>query len=335
MPKLPKLNMEELEDMFKFNEQPQEKSVQNGIMELEFDLMESFPNHKFKLYEGQQLADMVESIKNFGVLLPIILWLTEGKYTILSGHNRKNAAVLAGFTKAPVIIKENLTHEEATLIVTETNLRQRSFYDLSHSERAFCLAQHYEALKSQGKRNDILEEIEMLLNPSKINDSDTCSHMPNRLKSLQKVGNEYGLSKDKVARYVRISTLNQEFLVKLDNGEIAFLSAYELSFINKETQRQIISLMETDNFKLDMKKAELLRQYYEKGNLSETIIYQILSGEKSRKPKSDKPQAIKVTQTIVSKYFTKENTPKEISETIDKALEFYFSHKEKEGEPIG
>ena len=140
--------------------------VQGGILEMDFSLMESFPNHRFKLYEGQQLTDMVDSIRQFGILLPIILWYTEdGRYIILSGHNRKNAAQLAGFTKGPVIIRENLTYEDAVLIVTETNLRQRSFSDMSYSERAYCLAQHYAALKSQGKRNDLLAEIEMLLNP--------------------------------------------------------------------------------------------------------------------------------------------------------------------------
>ena len=83
-----------------------------SILEMEFSQMESFPNHRFRLYEGQQLDDMVESIRQFGILLPIILWHTEdGRYIILSGHNRKNAAQLAGLTQGPVIIRENLTHE--------------------------------------------------------------------------------------------------------------------------------------------------------------------------------------------------------------------------------
>ncbi len=111
--------------------------MQGGILEMDFSQIESFPNHRFRLYEGQQLDDMVESIRQFGILLPIILWHTEdGRYIILSGHNRKNAAQLGGLTQGPVIIRENLTHEDAVLIVTETNLRQRSFSDMSYSERA-------------------------------------------------------------------------------------------------------------------------------------------------------------------------------------------------------
>lgn len=145
----PKIMLEDFGDMLDFNSKPDTAPapVQGGITEMDFSQMQSFPNHKFKLYEGQQLTDMVESIRQFGILLPIILWHTDdNRYVILSGHNRRNAAQLAGLTAGPVIIKENLTHAEAVLIVTETNLRQRSFTDMCHSERAYCLAQHYEAL---------------------------------------------------------------------------------------------------------------------------------------------------------------------------------------------
>ena len=162
----PKVRLEDFNDMLNFEPEPgmvasavaTPSPESKSIMEMEFERMEPFPNHKFKLYEGQQLADMVESIRQFGILIPIILWHREDDtYVILSGHNRCNAAKIAGFTKGPVIIKENLSCDEAVLIVTETNLRQRSFTDMSHSERAYCLAQHYEVLKSQGKRSDLLD----------------------------------------------------------------------------------------------------------------------------------------------------------------------------------
>ena len=306
--------------------------VQGGITEMDFSIMESFPNHRFKLYEGQQLEDMVESIRQFGILLPIILWHTEdGRYIILSGHNRKNAAQLAGLTRGPVIIRENLTHEDAVLIVTETNLRQRSFSDMSHSERAYCLAPHYEAMKCQGKRNDLLAEIEILLNPHSTEDSETCSQVENKSKSLTKVGAEYGLSKDKVARYIRISNLIDPLISRVDTEEIAFLAAYDLSFVEDTAkQQQIADLMESDSYKVDMKKAELLRSYYETGKLTDTAVVQILSGEKTRKPKSSKPQPVKIKPAVISKYFTPQQTQKEIEETIDKALALYFENQNKE-----
>ncbi len=306
--------------------------VQGGITEMDFSIMESFPNHRFKLYEGQQLDDMVESILQFGILLPIILWHTEdGRYIILSGHNRKNAAQLAGLTQGPVIIRENLTHDDAVLIVTETNLRQRSFSDMSHSERAYCLAQHYEALKSQGKRNDLLAEIEILLNPHGSEENETSSEVQTKSRSDTKLGQDYGLSRDKVAKYIRISNLIDPLISRVDTGEIAFLAAYDLSFVeNTAKQQQIADLMESDSYKVDMKKAELFHSYYETGKLSDTAIVQILSGEKTRKPKSSKPQPVKIKPAVISKYFTPQQTQKEIEETIDKALALYFENQNKE-----
>ncbi len=330
----PKARFVDFEEMLSI--EPQQDTapapVQGGILEMDFSLMESFPNHRFKLYEGQQLVDMVESIRQFGILLPIILWHTEdGQYIILSGHNRKNAAQLAGLTKGPVIIRENLTYEDAVLIVTETNLRQRSFSDMSHSERAYCLAQHYEALKSQGKRNDLLEEIEMLLNPHGSEENSTSSEVQTKSRSDTKLGQDYGLSRDKVAKYIRISNLIDPLILRVDTGEIAFLAAYDLSFVEDTAkQQQIAELMESDSYKVDMKKAELFHSYYETGKLTDTAIVQILSGEKTRKPKSSKPQPVKIKPAVISKYFTPQQTQKEIEETIDKALALYFENQNKE-----
>ncbi len=306
--------------------------VQGGILEMDFSQMESFPNHRFKLYEGQQLDDMVDSIRQFGILLPIILWHTEdGRYIILSGHNRRNAAQLAGITKGPVIIRENLTHEDAVLIVTETNLRQRSFSDMSHSECAYCLAQHYEAMKCQGKRSDLLQEIEMLLNPHDTSENETSAEPQHRLKSRDKIGQEYGLSRDKVAKYIRIANLVDPLMERLDAGEIAFLAAYDLSFVEDTAkQQQVADLMESDNYQMDMKKAELFRSYYETGKLTDPAIVQILSGEKTRKPKSNKPQPVKIKPAVISKYFSAQQTQKEIEEVIDKALALYFENQESE-----
>ena len=248
----PRVNLEDFSDMLHFDTE-QEKAVTDtpaaasaqgevqeptGILEMDFAQMEPFPNHKFKLYEGQQLADMVDSVRQFGILLPIILWHNEdGKYIILSGHNRHNAALLAGLSKGPVIIKEKLTYDEAVLIVTETNLRQRSFGDMSHSERAYCLAQHYGALKSQGRRNDLLDEIEMLLNPHESKENPTSVQVEQKLESREKVGQEYGLSASKVGRYIKMATLIEPLLMRVDTGEIAFLAAYDLSFI-EDADRQ-------------------------------------------------------------------------------------------------
>ena len=324
--KVPKIILDNFDDILDFGKKEPSAVLMEGIGEMSFDHMEPFPDHKFKLYEGQQLEDMVESIRQLGILLPVILWHTEdNKHIILSGHNRVNAGKLAGLTKAPIIIKEKLTLEEATLIVTETNLRQRSFTDLSYSERAYCLAQHYEAQKAQGRRSDLLEEIEMLINPCIYEENPTSVQVEQKLESRGKVGQEYGLSASNVGRYIKISTLISELLSKVDAGEIAFLTAYTLSFIEDKTlQKQIADIIERDSYRVDMKKAELLRSYYEKDKLNRDSIELIISGEKYKKLKSDKPHPMKVKAAIISRYFKPEQSVKEIESVIEKALEMYF-----------
>lgn len=321
----PNIVLQPFEDMLNFNTKEPAPGI-GGLTELAFDRMEPFPNHRFKLYEGQKLADMVESIRQLGILLPIILWHTDdGKYVVLSGHNRIEAGRLAGLTKGPVIIKENLTHADAVMIVVETNLYQRSFAEMSHSERAYCLSEHYEAMKSQGRRNDILNEIKELLNVHNNKENSTSSELQTKLRSDEKLGQDYGLSRDKVAKYIRISNLAPSLLSQVDDGEIAFLSAYELSFVeDSEKQQQIIDYMESDGYKLNMKKAELLREYYENKKLTESAIIQILSGEKTRGPQTDKPKPVRIKPAVVSKYFTSGQSQKEIESIIEKALALYF-----------
>lgn len=241
-------SMDGMDELFNFQtkeesaaeKQTEKVSGENTLVEMEFAYMSAFPDHKFKLYTGQRLDDMVSSIKEYGILMPVILWHHEGLYIILSGHNRVNAGKIAGLTKCLVIIKENLSYEDAVLIVTETNLRQRSFDDLSPSEKAYCLKQHYEAIKCQGKRNDLLNEIENLLNPSEIKENETLSENQKRLRSDEKLGEEYGLNRDNVAKYLRIATLVSPLLEMLDEKKISMKSAYDLSFVKEEFMQTMI-----------------------------------------------------------------------------------------------
>ncbi|WP_099205538.1 ParB/RepB/Spo0J family partition protein [Scatolibacter rhodanostii] len=302
----------------------------NGNIEMPINQLQPFPDHKFKLYTGERLNDMVESIKEFGVLMPIILWQEDNDYFILSGHNRVNAAKLAGLKSVPVIIKENITYEEAVLIVTETNLRQRSFSDLSESEKAYSLAQHYEAMKSQGKRNDLLEEIDTLFKKdSKGVQLEHTSDMTSvqvepRLKSRDKIGEEYGLSPTNVTRYIRISSLVPELMELLDNKKIAFLSAYDLSFITDTAIQQEIYKAVNYGFNLNMKKAALLRQEFESGTLDKAMIDDIFFGK--AETKATKPKIIKIKPELTKKYFS-DKSKEEIDNIIEKALGLYFGGK--------
>ncbi len=298
----------------------------NGIQSLALEDLQHFPDHKFKLYEGEQLADMVTSVEEFGILMPLIVWEQENElYTILSGHNRYEAAKLAGLTEVPVIIKDDISKEEAVLIVTETNLRQRSFGDLSHSERAFALAQHYEAMKKQGKRTDILKEISELIDSS---DSDSTSpQVGAKLRTDEKVGGNYGLSKNSVARYIRISTLDKSLLGKIDDGDLSLGAAYDLSFIeNRELQENIADEIEQGQ-KIDMKKAEFLRKSYEEGDLTLEVMDDLLDGSKVEK--TIKEKVMQIPKRIYNSYFRPEQSKEEVEDILEKALALYYQEKEE------
>lgn len=333
-------SLDGMDDLFDFQtkeqgSQPGQGGTGAGLAEMDFDRMEPFPDHKFKLYTGQRLEDMVESIRELGILEPIILWRQEDRYTILSGHNRVNAAKLAGLTKGPVVIREDLAYEDAVLIVTETNLRQRSFDDLSPSEKAYCLKQHYDAIKSQGRRNDLLRELEELLNPHEIGENGTSLKNPKRLDAGAAISEEYGLSRDRIARYIKIATLIPPLLDCLDAKALGFEAAYDISFVKAEQQPLIAELIVRDNYRIDTKKSALLHDYARKGKLTEERIRQIITEEKSRKPKSSL-QPIRIKETVINRFFDNQQNRKEIEETIIKALEFYFAQGgENTGRQIG
>lgn len=135
---------------------------ENEVVRIAVEQLVPFHEHPFKLYEGQRLDDMVESIKEHGIMIPILVREHKDKYEILSGHNRLNAAVMAGLKEVPAIIKVGLTEKEAYTYVIETNLIQRGFSELLPSEQAAALAVEYDKVISQGKRNDIIREIEKL-----------------------------------------------------------------------------------------------------------------------------------------------------------------------------
>lgn len=281
---------------------------------IEIELLKPFPKHKFKLYTGKRFEDMVESINQYGVIVPIVVWKNENEFIILSGHNRVEACKKLGLDEIPCVIKENLTMEEATLIVTETNFMQRSFSDLSHSERAYTLEQHYKALKCQGKRNDLLQEIGNLMkNSTEKNEYN-----------IEKVGNEYSLSKDTVARYMRLAKLNEDLLAKVDNESLPFMVAYNLSFIEDEILQEKINFLLNNGQKISLEKSQKLKKLHKEFKLNVSNLENYLL-EKTEKTKRTRAKYTKISNDITSKYFDKKCKQEEIEDVIDKALEMYFN----------
>jgi len=304
-----------------------------GSTALKLDTLVPFKNHPFKLYVGDRLNDMVESIKSYGVIVPIVVRKIEDHYEILSGHNRVNAAKLAGLADVPVVIKEGLTEEEAILIVTETNLMQRSFTDLEHSERATVIATRHHAMKSQGVRTDLLTEIEKLSKAPDLNVDVTSCPLGTKLDTKKEIGEDYNLSSRSVARYLRIDKLSEELKALVDEGKIAMRAGVDLSYLSPDNQEMIEAIISENTFKVDMKKASLLRSYEKDGKLNWETAKTIISGEVLKSTGKVKP--FKIESTIISKYFSPEDNKKAIEKTIEKALDYYFNqmkHQQQDAE---
>ena len=281
-----------------------------------------FSGHPFRLYEGERLDDMVESIKANGVLVPIIIRKIDTVLEILAGHNRVNAAKLAGLDEIPAIVFTEISDDDALVYVIETNLIQRSFSDMAHTEKAAVIALHHSKMFSQGKRNDILEQIKMLENPHECKENETCEQVAHKLKSRDVVAKEYGLSKDTVARYLRLQHLVPSLKSRLDDGDIAFIPAVTLSFLKENEQELVADCMERNELSVDMKKADILRQFSDKGKLNGESVYRILSGDMN--PKPNRTPTVKINKTVYSRYFQPNQSAKEVQETVEKALELYF-----------
>ena len=251
-------------------------SVQSAVQQIPCDILHPYHNHKFELYTGERLEDMVESIRENGVLSPIIVQPDGDGYEILIGHNRWNASKLAGLPTVPAIVKTGLSEDEMEMYAIESNVIQRSFTDLKISEQAAVIALRHSEMFSQGKRNDIIRELEMLENPDKVT-SD-----PVGMKSADvndNIGEQYGLGRSSVVRLVRIDKLIPELKALVDDGSLAIRSGVELSFLSEEAQETVAD--QAEDFKIDMKKAKALREGADsEGDIDTAAIVRIITGTK-------------------------------------------------------
>ena len=209
----------------------EEKTAADGLQLLPIKKIRPFHDHPFHLYEGDRLEDMVASVREHGILNPVIVQEIDGGYEMLSGHNRMNAAKLVGLKEIPAIVKTDLSEEEAYVYVIETNLMQRSFSDLLISEKAAVLKARYEKESCQGRRNDIIEEIARLEGKEV---EVTRGHGDHRLKTRDTIGKEYELSGSSVGRLLKLNDLIKPFKDMVDRGALYTKVALQLAFLPEE-----------------------------------------------------------------------------------------------------
>jgi len=291
---------------------------QGDIQNIELNLLENYHDHPFTLYTGKRLSDMVESVKENGILNPIIILKKEdGAYEILSGHNRAGAARLANLKTVPCIVKENLSEEQAYTYVIETNLMQRSFSDLLPTEKALVLKIRYEKIASQGKRNDLQKEINNL-EQGIIEKESKAEDKTNSRKAL---GKEYHLSGASIARYLRLNELSDFWKQDVDNEKIGLTMAVELSYLSKEIQEYLYQQCGELELSLKPSDAKALHLMNRQEDLNQEMVTTYLLNLK--KPKIKEYQNIKLSQSIYQKFF-QDKAKEEAEGIIEKALEIYF-----------
>lgn len=314
---------------------PAAASPQNTIQLIPPQKIRRFRKHPFRLYEGERLEDMIASITDNGILTPVIIRKIEPdedgyEYEMLAGHNRQNAAILINLAVIPCIVKENLSDQEAWVYVIETNVLQRSFKEMLPSEKAAVLALRHSKMFSQGKRNDIIAELEKLANPQNYKENSTSGIECQKLDSRDKAGADYELKGRTVANYLRVNELIPDLKTRVDNGEFPIVAAVSISYLSESEQAMVEAVLGENNYKLDPKKAVLLRGYG--GRLTPELAGQIISGEKNRKPKNTAPPPLKVKHTIYSKYFAPGTKQSEFERIVDQALALYFSQVREDSE---
>lgn len=283
----------------------------NGIVSIPVEEIHPFHDHPFRLYEGERLEDMVQSIKEHGVLNSVIVRKAARGYEMLAGHNRTNAAKIAGLTEIPAIVKTDLSDEDAYVYVIETNLLQRSFAELLPSEKAAVLVARYEKISSQGKRNDIRQEIEAL--------EKTCGHDVHKSqKSRDRLGEEYGMTGRNIARYMRLDRLILEFKDAVDKGTMAMVAAVDLSYLNVKMQKLIQQVAEAEGKKLKPKQAVELRKMGK--DITKEAVEDVLVGKEQKKLQS---VSVKLPLELYERYFGQMDAGT-VQEIMEKALEGYF-----------
>ena len=300
-----------LDDSSEFSQEPvniNEKS-KNGIVEIPIHKLVDYQKSDIgkKRYQDQELQDLADSIKDHGVLQPILVRAIKGEseelFEILAGHNRRDGAVLADLDTVPCIVKD-YDDTQAELIFIESNL-EKGLEHFTESEKIDLIYRRHEALKSQGRRTDLEE------NPEKIS-----------------AAKEFNLSRSTITRYLKLYKLTSNIKKLLDNKLLPVVSGLEVVEFPEELQEQLFFYLENKNKKLDTKTAQSLASYYQKGKLNADTMLKILEG--TLKPRK-KQNSYKMNKKVFKKYFRPEQPQAEVEEIIIKALEMYF-HEGQEGE---
>ena len=291
------LGLTPLDDLFSTDESRAEAQLEKVVTLNPADISD-FPNHPFKVKQDEAMAEMVDSVKQYGVLVPALVRpKADGGYEMVAGHRRKCAATLAGITEMPCIVR-NLTDDEATIIMVDSNLQRETILP---SEKAFAYKMKLEAMKRQGQRSDL-----------------TSTPLVSKSRSNEELGQKNGDSREQVRRFIRLTELIPSVLDMVDSGKIAFRPAVELSYLSKEQQQSLYDTMECEDCTPSLAQAIKMKEFSKDGKLTEEVILSIMQEEKP-----NQKEQFKMSKERISKYFAPGTPAQKIEDTIIKALELY------------
>lgn len=295
------MKLPSVDNLFTTQEQRDEEKREK-VRDIDITEISDFPNHPFKVKTDEKMLEMVDSIKEYGVLIPALVRpKSEGGYEMVAGHRRKMASELAGKEIMPCLVR-NLTDDEAVVIMVDSNLQRE---EVLPSEKAFAYKMKLEAMKRQAGR------------PSKENLSPVATNLRGQ-RSDEILGKQVGESKDQIRRYIRLTELIPSILDMVDEGKIAMRPAVEISYLPKKQQEQLLDTMEMEDCTPSHAQAIKMRQFSEKGTLNPDVILSIMTEEKP-----NQAEQFKMPKKRIEKYFPKGTPSKEMEKTIIRALELF------------
>ena len=290
------------DDFFKTDGIRQEEQL-DKVREIPIEQIRDFPNHPFHV-KDEDLTELVESVNQFGILVPTLARPIGDTFEMVSGHRRKRGAVLAGLDKIPCIVK-NMTDEEAIIVMVDSNIQRENILP---SERAWAFKMKLDALKKQGKRNDL-----------------TSGQVGQKLKtSVEKVALDANESIKQVQRYIRLTELISPLLQMVDDKKMAFNPAVEISYLSKKEQEDLLITIDSELATPSLTQAKLMRKLSEENSLTIDKMLSLLSEEKP-----NQKEQIKIPRERILKYFPRGTEAKLIEETIIKALDLWQRKERK------
>ena len=283
------------DDIFSTEESRQEQQREQ-VQQIPIGELFPFKNHPFKVLDDDSMSDTVESVKQYGVLSPLIARpRPKGGYEIISGHRRQHAAELAGLETLPVIVRQ-MDDDAAIILMVDSNLQREHILP---SERAFAYKMKLDAIKNQGTRSDL-----------------TSTQVVSKLRSNEKLGAENNQSRETVRRFIRLTNLIPELLDMVDNKTVSFNPAVELSYLSHEQQQEVIRAMDdTQNFP-SVSQAKRIKKLAQDGTFTTETVVAIMGEEKK-----SELDTVTIKNDTLRKYFPRSYTPKQMEDTIIKLLE--------------